>query len=189
MLTESRVSSIISEDAVMRNVGKMRNRGYEITITSANIVHKDFSWQTELNIAHNQNKILTLFEGITKSFGERVWAEGRSKNEWCLIRWAGIDPADGKPMWYDKRGNVTKVYDYDNRVSDWRTPNPAVFGSMTNILRWKGFSLRFMLNYTIGGWQYTSLDRYTLNSGYDIIESNAPLEKTGRTGRRPPRHL
>ena len=39
MLTESRVSSIISEDAVMRNVGKMRNRGYEITITSANIVH------------------------------------------------------------------------------------------------------------------------------------------------------
>lgn len=47
---------------------------------------------------------------------------------------------------------------------------------MTNILRWKGFSLRFMLNYTIGGWQYTSLDRYTLNSGYDIIESNAPLE-------------
>lgn len=176
MLTESRVSSIISEDAVMRNVGKMRNRGYEITVTSANIVHKDFSWQTELNIAHNQNKILTLFEGITKSFGERVWAEGRSKNEWCLIRWAGIDPADGRPMWYDKRGNVTKVYDYDNRVSDGRTPNPAVFGSMTNILRWKEFSLRFMLNYTIGGWQYTSLDRFTLNSGYDIIESNAPLE-------------
>ncbi|MFR6416048.1 MAG: TonB-dependent receptor domain-containing protein [Alistipes shahii] len=43
MLTQSRVSSIISEDAVMRNVGKMRNRGYEIVITSANIVHKDFS--------------------------------------------------------------------------------------------------------------------------------------------------
>lgn len=97
MLTESRVSSIISEDAVMRNVGKMRNRGYEITITSANIVHKDFSWQTELNIAHNQNKILTLFEGITKSFGERVWAEGRSKNEWCLIRWAGIDLPTASP--------------------------------------------------------------------------------------------
>ena len=62
MLTQSRVSSIISEDAVMRNVGKMRNRGYEIVITSANIVHKDFSWQTELNIAHNQNKILSLYE-------------------------------------------------------------------------------------------------------------------------------
>ncbi|MFR6416049.1 MAG: hypothetical protein ACLUNS_10320 [Alistipes shahii] len=33
-----------------------------------------------------------------------------------------------------------------------------------------------MLNYTIGGWQYTSLDRYTLNSGYEIIEANAPVE-------------
>ncbi len=176
MLTQSRVSSIISEDAVMRNVGKMRNRGYEIVITSANIVHKDFSWQTELNIAHNQNKILSLYEGITRSFGERVWEEGRAKNEWCLIRWAGIDPADGQPMWYDKRGNITKVYSYDNRVSDGRTPNPALYGSMTNILRWKGLSLRFMLNYTIGGWQYTSLDRYTLNSGYEIIEANAPVE-------------
>lgn len=176
MLTESRVSSIISENSVMRNIGKMRNRGYEISITSANIVHKDFVWRTELNIAHNQNKILELYEGITKSFGERVWEEGRAKNEWCLIRWAGIDPADGQPMWYDKRGNITKVYDYNNRVSTGKTPNPDIFGSMTNILQWKQFTLRFMLNYTIGGWQYTAMDRYGMNAGYDIIESNAPVE-------------
>ena len=176
MLTESRVSTIVSEDTVLCNIGKMRNRGYEISIVSANIVHPEFTWRTELNIAHNKNRIISLYEGITKSFGSYVWEEGRSKNEWYLIRWVGIDPADGKPMWYDKRGNLTKIYNYDNRVGTGKTFDPALFGSMTNILQWKNFTLRFMLNYTIGGWQYTSMDKYGLNGAYDIIEQNAPVE-------------
>ena len=176
MLSSGRISMIVSEDSVIRNLGEMRNRGVEVNINSVNIMKRDFSWTSELNLAHNSNKILKLYGGMPISKGDYVWEEGQPKNAWCLIRWAGVDPMDGQPMWYDKRGNITKTYDYENRVTTGKVATPSVYGSLSNTLKWKQFSLRFMLNYSIGGWQYTSIDRFLMNAGYNIIESNTAVE-------------
>ena len=46
-----------------KNIGKLENRGLEITLNSLNITNKDFSWRTSFNISFNKNKILALTDG------------------------------------------------------------------------------------------------------------------------------
>lgn len=42
------------------NVGKMENKGVDLSITSRNFVDKKFTWTTSLTFSHNKNKILEL---------------------------------------------------------------------------------------------------------------------------------
>lgn len=49
----------------MKNVGKVRNEGIELTLNTVNIDSKNFKWSTNFNIAFNKNKVLELTEGQT----------------------------------------------------------------------------------------------------------------------------
>ena len=46
--------------SMIQNIGKSENRGIDLTIKSINIKSKDFQWTTDLNISHNENKIVAL---------------------------------------------------------------------------------------------------------------------------------
>lgn len=46
-----------------KNIGKMRNRGLEITIDTKNIQTRNFSWSTNFNISFNKGTIQELNEG------------------------------------------------------------------------------------------------------------------------------
>lgn len=48
----------------MRNIGKVRNRGWEFTINTMNVNTKDFKWSSNFNIAFNTNKVLNLAENV-----------------------------------------------------------------------------------------------------------------------------
>lgn len=45
-----------------KNIGKVRNDGLEFTLNTINVKTKNFSWQTNFNIAFNRNKVLELAE-------------------------------------------------------------------------------------------------------------------------------
>lgn len=42
------------------NIGKVRNRGVELSINTVNITNRVFEWTTTLNLAHNSNKVLEI---------------------------------------------------------------------------------------------------------------------------------
>lgn len=42
------------------NVGKMSNKGIDIGINSKNIVNKNFTWSSDINVSVNRNKVLEL---------------------------------------------------------------------------------------------------------------------------------
>lgn len=44
----------------LTNIGEVENKGFEFTISSKNIVGKDFQWSTDFNISSNRNKVLKL---------------------------------------------------------------------------------------------------------------------------------
>jgi TonB-linked SusC/RagA family outer membrane protein len=46
-----------------KNIGKLENRGLEISLNTLNIQKKSFYWETSFNISFNKNKILALTEG------------------------------------------------------------------------------------------------------------------------------
>lgn len=45
-----------------KNVGKVRNTGWEFTLNTVNVESKKFSWNTSFNISFNQNKVMALAE-------------------------------------------------------------------------------------------------------------------------------
>lgn len=51
--------------SAMRNIGKVRNQGVEFTLNTTNIKNRDFTWNTNFNIAFNKNKVLELAENQT----------------------------------------------------------------------------------------------------------------------------
>ncbi len=174
LLYDGRVSSVITDKTVTRNVGEIKNEGIEITLSTTNIDTQDFTWTTDFNASHNKNTIMKLYKGTHTGFFTFVWMEGASKDAWWLVRWAGVDPATGNPMWYDKDGNLTFSFSYDNRViMETRSKTPDLEGGMVNTLRWKDFSLRIMANYQLGGW---ALCNTQIDDGYSAINYNAPVE-------------
>ena len=182
LLSNLDVSRTTGDTKVYRNVGEMRNRGFDLSLTTKNIVSEKedgFKWTTELNLAHNTNVLLKLYNGIQKNFGTYSYIEGYDVSTMFLVRWAGVDPADGSPMWYDKDGNITKQYSTDNRVAG-DTSHSDVTGGMTNTLSYKGFSLRFLLNYQFGGYAFTSFGRDMFSDGLYSSSQNQAVEQLDR---------
>ena len=175
LLSRIYVSRTISDDRIYANVGRIRNSGFEINLTSHNIARKDFEWNTTLNFSHNSNKILELYNGIQTGFINSVWKEGYDSNTWYLVRWAGVDPADGMPMWYDKDGNLTKTYSTDNRVAG-KSTTPFGFGGLINNLTYGNWSLSFQINYVIGGYSLPTYASTFINDGYNITSGNQAVE-------------
>jgi len=178
LLSQLDVSRTTGSNKVYRNVGEIRNRGFEVTIESKNIVTSKpggFTWTTLFNAAHNRNKLLKLYNGIQKNFDTTSYIEGYDIHTYFLVRWAGVDPADGMPMWYDKDGNVTKTYSTDNRVPG-KNSTCDVTGGMTNTFTYKNFSLRCLLKYQIGGYAYGGIYSDIIDDGFSIGDQNVGVE-------------
>lgn len=45
---------------MVANVGKMNNRGIELSLNATPIQGRNFTWNTSLNLSHNRNKIVSL---------------------------------------------------------------------------------------------------------------------------------
>lgn len=74
---------------VIDNVGKVRNTGFEATLTTINVKNKDWNWTTSINFSTNHNEILEVNGGkeddITNSF-----FVGESINALYNYKWSGI---------------------------------------------------------------------------------------------------
>ncbi len=174
LLYSGRVSSIITDGTVVRNVGAIENRGLEFTLTTKNIDTPKFKWTTDFNGSLNRNVIRELYKDMHTGFFDTVWMVGASKSDWWLSRWAGVDPATGSPMWYTVDGDLTYTFSYDNRVLlPEYSKEPDLSGGLSNNFSFGPFSARVMMTYTIGGWALTS---YTQDDGHDIIGFNTVVE-------------
>ena len=57
----------------MLNIGKLRNKGVEISIQSTNIKTKNFTWESNFNISFNNNEIIALNSGQNRMLDFVSW--------------------------------------------------------------------------------------------------------------------
>ncbi|WP_256013963.1 SusC/RagA family TonB-linked outer membrane protein [Desertivirga xinjiangensis] len=164
---------------ILQNVGSVRNSGIELTLNTKNISNETFEWSTNFNIAHNSNRVLELYNNNDRVLDTKIRRVGMDVNSWYLIRWAGVDPRDGAGMWYDTRGNLTRNYNAANRVVAG-TATPDAFGGMTNTFSYKGISLRALVAYTVGGKEFSRLERETESDGAHLDEDNQSVNQLDR---------
>lgn len=49
--------------SVYKNIGKVRNRGLEISLSTVNVKTRRFEWSSDFNISFNRSRVLALSEG------------------------------------------------------------------------------------------------------------------------------
>ena len=82
--------------SMMTNIGSVRNKGIEISLTTVNVQNKDWNWETTFTFAHNKNEVLEI-----NGTGDRVLSSsngglngslfiGQSTNSIYTYEWGGI---------------------------------------------------------------------------------------------------
>lgn len=91
-----------------RNIGDMRNRGFELTL-NANIINTEkIRWSAGANITHYKNEVISLPEVFKESgivSGSYRLKEGSSRYEYYMVKYAGVDPTNGNALYYLKNAN------------------------------------------------------------------------------------
>lgn len=148
--------------SVMENVGSVRNRGLEINLTTQNLIG-EFKWETNFNMAFNKSKVLVLDEGKDIVSGARIIRVGEDLNSWYMRKWAGVDPANGDPLWevVTTNANGEREVSTTNQLNDATlqivgTFTPDFTGGISNDFSYRSFSLSTFFNFVSGNSLYHS---------------------------------
>lgn len=96
------------------NWAEVTNKGYEISLSTRNIVTKDFSWTTNINISHNKSNVDKIQVRDNSFLPSR---EGLPVNAVFALKTAGIDES-GYPLF--KRGDeVVSAVDFFKLKDPW----------------------------------------------------------------------
>ena len=63
LLLNSQIASSTGYGSATVNIGEIRNKGFELTLNSRNIATGNFTWNSNINISFNQNKLMALAAG------------------------------------------------------------------------------------------------------------------------------
>ena len=135
---------------INRNLGAAQIKGIDVGLKTQNINGKNFSWSTNFNFAYNKNKIIDLGAGV-KQIGT-LYKVGQQLNSIFTQKYAGVNPADGRPMYYDTLGNITYLPQLRDRYYLDGSLDPTFNGGMTNVVTYKSFELRFHFIYQGGNY-------------------------------------
>lgn len=133
--------------SVTQNVGVVRNSGVELEIGAIPVDRGMFRWRSDFNISFLNNEILELADGL-QNIGNTTRVGHPIRIYWGH-KWAGVNPADGRPMWYDVDGNIT----YQPTTADQRvigSPLPDITGGFNNSFSYGPIRLDALFQYVFG---------------------------------------
>jgi hypothetical protein len=175
LLINRPIYSTTGFSGIMQNLGSVENKGLEILLEGTP-VNREFKWTTSFNIAFQKNKVLELYDGLESLPNDASIRAGYPLGSFFSAEWAGVNPATGRGMWYDKEGNIT----YNPTAADRKIMGniyPTHLGGWNNSISWRGFSFDAFFQYEYGrirqDGQYTQMMRMggatvnQLKEGYD----------------------
>ncbi len=144
------------DNSIFSNVGKIRNSGWEFSINADIIRSEIFLWSAGGNITFLDNEVERLVDGediIQGAFGNNILREGEEINSYFLVEYAGVNPANGAPQYFDLDGNITEEYsDGFAKIIEDKSPLAEFEGGFFTSLGYKGFGLRADFTYRSGNY-------------------------------------
>ncbi|MFY9364994.1 MAG: SusC/RagA family TonB-linked outer membrane protein [Bacteroidales bacterium] len=178
LLYQVPVSGLTGVTRVWRNIGAVRNKGFEAILSVDVLKQQDVLWTIEGNIGLNRNKVTELYGERDPVTGEvapviisggvniagiadRILREGQDADTWYLREWAGVNPQTGAPQWYktvkDPSGKeireITESYAEANQV-EIGAYTPRFFGGLSTSFMWKQFDANAVFGFSVGGLIY-----------------------------------
>ena len=149
------------------NVGKMVNTGLELNVSADLVRSADFLWNFNFNMGYNLNRITELYNGVSEYENANTNTKlvvGHPLGEFYMNRYAGVNPANGDALWYDKDGNLTNELRDSDRVLLGKSCNAPLQGGFGTMVSYRGLSLSAQFSW-VG-------ERYMVNNDRYFDESN-----------------
>ena len=157
-----------------RNVADMMNKGFEFSIGITPVRTDNVQWTISLNGLHYKNEITRLPEelrekGLTR--GYQTLKEGGSIYDFYMVKWGGVNPANGDAQFYVKNATTGKYElkgsaDYDSSSKQYvGTSIPDLQGGFGTTLSAYNFDLAVQFSYQFGGKFYDSQYANLMHSG------------------------
>lgn len=143
---------------------KVLNEGLELSLNYKIINKPTVKWSVGGNISRNYNEVLDWELGpdaVSGGTNDTRIVKGLPIGVNYLVRYYGVDPADGLPIWLDKNGKQTKTFSLDHRVFAGSVM-PDYIGGFNSAAEYKGFDLSVLFTYVIGGKIYDNSGKYQL---------------------------
>ncbi len=147
------IPTITGFTKVLDNLGKVSNKGFELSLKTQNLTIKDFKWESNINFSTNKNIIVDLYGDGKDDIGNR-WFIGKPVNvvfDYKLegVWQAGESPANQDPTakpgdlkFADLNGNKTITADDRTIIGQ---SNPKWIGGLTNTFHYKNLHLNIFI--------------------------------------------
>jgi TonB-linked SusC/RagA family outer membrane protein len=143
-------------DLGWKNIGSVQNKGFEFSVSGNAINTKNFKWYSNLSLAYNRNKLVSLSEeserGIIDTRFNKLLKVGYDLNTSYIFDYVGADPQTGLATWntVDNAGEIngTTTWQLNPNIA-YKTKNlsPRITGGFNNKLSYKGIALDVMVSY------------------------------------------
>ena len=176
LLMELPYSGTTGHSSGWGNIASLYNRGVDLSLDVDLIHTRSVYWGISANVNYNRNRITKLYQGLDElAFPDAglKYQVGESSSLVYTQIFAGVDPADGNPMWYDLNGNKTKNFTNDimqfweghDSVSPWS-------GGFSTNFSWKGLGINADFSWIGSRWVWMNEYYYTRNTGNQLFQTN-----------------
>ena len=168
--------------SIANNVGELQNKGIEFEISTVNIDKGGFRWNSSFNFTYIKNQVISLYDdlqalpanpgiAVGQPVGNPAFTGSSAPGSFFAAEYAGVNPATGRPMWYDINRNITYLPLAADRIYNGSNLSPY-YGGINNTISFKGFEATAFFTYEYGAvvsdGQYSFLrengTRLTLNA-------------------------
>lgn len=167
LLLDRQLPVVSGYSNVLTNIGKTRNKGLEVGLSSVNIETKNFNWSTAFTYSTNKEEILELYNGKVDDIGNKwfigeainvhydykkigIWQDTpEDKSEMEKFNANGHKFAPGTIRLLDVDGDYKISADNDRMILGHR--NPTHIFSMSNDLKYRNFDFNIVMYATLGG--------------------------------------
>ena len=143
--------------SLLRNIGQLQNKGFELELNAVPIRTSNFRWTSILNIAYNKNKITKLYEQDEIKVGsDGYYKVGEAINSAYVKHWAGVLSVNGSPLYYDENKNLVNGGVAPQKIGFGTYDHPMT-GGFTNVFSYGHFELSALFTFAWGGVAYNQL--------------------------------
>ena len=162
MIYEIPFSLVTGVSSGLYNIASMCNKGIEVELNGDIFKNKDWYIGARVQFNYNRNRILELWDGnheyVLANTGLTLEVD-KPAYTYYLVRYVGVDPADGKQVWLDKNDNPTKTFPTDAYVNTGKSQYAPWNGGFGATVRWKGLSASCNFIFQSGKYMLNN-DRY-----------------------------
>ncbi|WP_164977455.1 SusC/RagA family TonB-linked outer membrane protein [Ancylomarina salipaludis] len=175
LLTKVKLPALTGYSGVWMNIGRITNKGYELTVSPEIIKTSRFKWDMTLNLAYNKNRVEELYDN--KAYFDvhdpNIKIEAKHDKDAYFQRiWYGVNPANGKPLWEkvteneDGTKTVSLTSEYNDATLQFTGTKgtPTYTGGILNKFTFDDFTLTANISFVEG------IDRY--NSNRELFDSD-----------------